>query len=208
MTATTEGMERCPRSSPIPSFTHAASVCDDMSSPSASHCSGTTYLSPSSICVTRGPSVSPAAAAEDREELLAASVPACSQHTSASVSIRQHTSVPASSGGIPPVRACSQHTSQHPSASVSIRQHTSVPASSGGIPPVRACSQHTSQHPSASVSIRQHICGSRADTASSGGMLAAVASSLSCITLHYVSAVLRGYRLERRYAGSLSCITY
>ncbi len=84
------------------------------------------------------------------------------QRTSASVSIRQHTSAYVSirqhmACECPPKRKCAQalaraevqHTSayvsirQHPSASVSIRQHPSASVS------IR-------QHPSAYVSIRQH----------------------------------------------------
>ncbi len=64
------------------------------------------------------------------------------QHTSAYVSIRQHTAE-----GVP--RGRSRHERLHTSAYVSIRQHTAE-----GVP--RGRSRHERLHMSAYVSIRQH----------------------------------------------------
>jgi hypothetical protein len=92
------------------------------------------------------------------------------QHTSAYVSIRQHTSADGCRTSAPPqVSAFGQHTSayvsrcQHTSADVSIRQHTSAYVSrcqqtSADVSIRQQTSADVSrrQHTSADVSIRQH----------------------------------------------------
>jgi hypothetical protein len=127
--------------------------------------------------------------------------PSIRQHTSAYVSIRQHTCVTCTLL-VPQHTSAHANVRQHPSASISIHQHTSAYVSIRSCPPpcCAPCMPRTSayvsirQHTSAYASIRQHTSAYASIPVQRGHLEYAYIISKTCCVFDFIRSVHCLYR--------------